>query len=49
MKIENRVQILEEELKIMKNEIKTVLLDLSEQCKSRENQSTTTNYRDDKT
>jgi hypothetical protein len=32
MKIEHRVKILEEELKIIKNEIKTILLDLREQC-----------------
>ena len=49
MKIEHRVQILEEELKIVKNEIKTILLDLREQCTESDNEMSTTNEPDVKT
>ena len=49
MKIENRVQILEEELKVVKNEIKTILLDLREQCTEPDNEMSTTDETDVKT
>ena len=43
LKIEHRVQLLEEELKIMKNEIKSILLDLREQCTQLDSETSTTN------